>query len=102
DRKPHQRDILPLRKIISDETLLRYNGMLVDVFTLLTEARQRMLSTIKAIEAKRDFWIARTGLQVAIVGGGGGASQAEEKSRAASVANTGADSLTGNSNGARP
>ena len=67
----YQREILPLRKIISDETLLRYNGMLIDVFTLLAEARQRILSTVKAIEAKRDFWIAKTDLQVAIVGGGG-------------------------------
>src|SRR5262249_47527186 len=34
----YQRKILPLRKVISDETLLRYNGMLIDVFTLLNEA----------------------------------------------------------------
>src|SRR5205807_6129199 len=66
----YQREILPLRKIISDETLLRYNGMLIDVFTLLAEARQRILSTVTAIKAKRDFWIAKTDLQVAIVGGG--------------------------------
>lgn len=66
----YQRKILPLRKIISDETLLRYNAMLIDVFTVLAEARQRILAAIAAIEAKRDFWIAKTDLQVAIVGGG--------------------------------
>jgi outer membrane protein TolC len=66
----YQRQILPLRQIISDETLLRYNAMLIDVFTLLIEARQRILATTKAIEAKRDFWIAKTDLQAAIVGGG--------------------------------
>ena len=39
----HYRDeVVPLRKIISDETLLRYNAMLIDVFALLTEARQRI------------------------------------------------------------
>jgi len=65
----YERKILPLRKIISDETLLRYNGMLVDVFTLLAEARQRILSSIAAIEAKRNFWIAKANLQAAIIGG---------------------------------
>ena len=35
----YQREVLPLRKIISDETLLRYNAMQIDVFALLTEAR---------------------------------------------------------------
>jgi hypothetical protein len=44
--------------------------MLIDVFTLLDEARRRILATTAAIEAKRDFWIAKTGLQVAIAGGG--------------------------------
>jgi outer membrane protein TolC len=66
----YQRQILPLRQIISDETLLRYNAMLIDVFTLLSEARQRILATTAAIEAKRDFWIAKANLQAAIVGGG--------------------------------
>jgi hypothetical protein len=58
-----------LRQIISDETLLRYNAMLIDLFPLLEEARRRILATIAAIEAKRDFWIAKTGLQVEIAGG---------------------------------
>ena len=31
----YQREVLPLRKIISDETLLRYNAMQIDVFALL-------------------------------------------------------------------
>ena len=33
----YQREVLPLRKIISDETLLRYNAMQIDVFALLTK-----------------------------------------------------------------
>jgi outer membrane protein TolC len=66
----YQREILPLRKIISDESLRRYNAMLIDVFALLAEARQRIIATIAAIEAKRDFWIAKTDLRAAIVGGG--------------------------------
>lgn len=66
----YQREVLPLRKIISDETLLRYNGMLIDVFALLAEARQRIAATTTAIEAKRDFWLAATNLNTAVVGGG--------------------------------
>ncbi|MGH6839627.1 MAG: TolC family protein [Methylocella sp.] len=86
----YQREILPLRKIISDETLLRYNAMLIDVFTVLAEARQRILATIAAIEAKRDFWIANTDLQVAIVGGGG-ARPMDEKSKTRTIAGAGGD-----------
>src|SRR5215216_6468149 len=66
----YQREVLPLRKIISDETLLRYNAMLIDVFSLLAEARQRIAATTAAIDAQRDFWLATTELGVAIAGGG--------------------------------
>lgn len=67
----YQREVLPLRKIISDETLLRYNAMLIDVFSLLAEARQRIAATMTAIEAKRDFWLATVDLKAAVAGGGG-------------------------------
>jgi outer membrane protein TolC len=66
----YQREVLPLRKIISDETLLRYNAMQIDVFALLAEARQRIASTAAAIEAERDFWLADANLSAAIAGGG--------------------------------
>jgi outer membrane protein TolC len=66
----YQREVLPLRKNISDETLLRYNAMLIDVFALLAEARQRIAATITAIEAKRDFWLATVDLKAAVAGGG--------------------------------
>lgn len=67
----YRSEVLPLRKIISDETLLRYNAMQIDVFALLTEARQRIAATNQAIEAQRDFWLASVDLGVAVVGGGG-------------------------------
>jgi outer membrane protein TolC len=66
----YQREVLPLRKIISDETLLRYNAMLIDVFSLLAEARLRIAATTTAIEAKRRFWLATVDLKAATVGGG--------------------------------
>jgi len=65
----YQRDILPLRRTIADETQLRYGAMQIDEFTLLTEARQRINSTIAAVEAKRDFWLADADLLAAVVGG---------------------------------
>jgi outer membrane protein TolC len=61
---------LPLRQTISDEILLRYGAMQLDVFTLLTEARQRVAVNIAGIQAQRDFWLARTDLDAAIAGGG--------------------------------
>jgi outer membrane protein TolC len=65
----YQREILPLRKIITDESLRRYNAMLIDVFPLLAEVRQRISATIAAIEAKRDFWLASADLRAAVIGG---------------------------------
>jgi outer membrane protein TolC len=66
----YQRDVLPLRKVISEETLLRYNAMQIDVFSLLAESRERIASTIAAIEAQRDFWLADSNLKAAALGGG--------------------------------
>jgi outer membrane protein TolC len=68
----YHRDVLPLRKIISDEMLLRYNAMQVDVFALLAEARQRIASNTAAIAADRDFWLAEADLRAVIAGGSGG------------------------------
>ena len=66
----YQKEILPLREIISEQTMLNYNGMLMDLFALLTDARARVAANVQAIEAKRDFWLAKVDLHVAIVGGG--------------------------------
>jgi outer membrane protein TolC len=61
---------LPLRQTISDEVSLRYGAMQLDVFKLLTEARQRVAVNVAGIQAQRDFWLARTDLDAAIAGGG--------------------------------
>jgi outer membrane protein TolC len=72
----HYRDeVVPLRKTISEEVLLRYNGMLVGVLDLLDDAREQTTTVNAAIEAQRDFWLADTDLQAAIVGTGGSALQ---------------------------
>jgi outer membrane protein TolC len=67
----YQREVLPLRKIITDEMQLRFGSMQDDVFALLTEARQRIASRRAAIEAKREFWLAQSELKTAVNGGGG-------------------------------
>jgi len=67
----HYRDhVVPQRKIISDEVLLRYNGMLASVFELLADAREQLNSVNESIDAQRDFWIAETQLQAAQHGAG--------------------------------
>jgi outer membrane protein TolC len=70
----HYRDeIVPLKKRISDEQMLRYNGMLISVFELLADAREQVASVNAAIEAQRDFWIADSALQAALTGSGSAA-----------------------------
>jgi outer membrane protein TolC len=66
--------VLPLRKQIQDEALLQYSGMLVDVTSLITDVRARILAQAQAIDARRDFWIADAELKAALAGGGGGTS----------------------------
>jgi outer membrane protein TolC len=62
--------ILPLRQTITEETMLRYGAMQIDVFALLTEARQRVAVNIAAIEVHREFWLASANLAAAMNGGG--------------------------------
>jgi outer membrane protein TolC len=65
----HYRDeIVPLRKRIADENLLRYNGMLIGVFELLADARSQIASVNSYIEALRDFWLAQADLDMALIG----------------------------------
>ena len=65
----HLRDeVVPLKQRISEENLLRYNGMLIGVFELLADARSQIASVNATIEAQRDFWLADAELQMALVG----------------------------------
>jgi outer membrane protein TolC len=86
----HYRDeVVPLRKIISDEMILRYGAMQIDVFALLAEARQRINSSVSAIEARREFWLAHTDLSVAVVGGGPSGTNEASRTMAAGGAEPG-------------
>jgi outer membrane protein TolC len=70
DLAKHYRDeIVPLRKRISEQVLLRYNGMLISVFELLADSREQVAAANGYIDSLRDFWIAESELQMAMTGG---------------------------------
>ena len=68
-----QTEVLPLRRFVQEETVLRYNGMLASVWELLAEARLAAQAVATATQAQRDFWLAETDLQLALTGTSPGA-----------------------------
>lgn len=69
DVAKHYRDeVLPLRRVISEENLLRYNGMLIGVFELLADTRDQIDTVSAAINAQQDFWLTNAALQAAVIG----------------------------------
>jgi outer membrane protein TolC len=67
--KHYREEVVPLRKQISDEMVLRYNGMLASVFELLLDAREQVGAVAAYIEALREHWLADADLQRALNGG---------------------------------
>ena len=69
DLARHYRDeVVPLRKRISEEVLLRYNGMLMSVFELLADSREQVAAANGYIESLREFWLVESDLQMALTG----------------------------------
>jgi outer membrane protein TolC len=69
DLARHYRDeIVPLRKTISEENQLRYNGMLIGVFELLADSRDQIATVNASLNALQQFWLAEAGLMSSIVG----------------------------------
>lgn len=66
--KRYRDEIVPLRKKIAEENMLRYNGMLISVFELLADAREQVGAVIAYIEALHDFWLSEGDLQAAFNG----------------------------------
>ena len=65
----YYRDVLlPLQQTILDETLLRYNGMLLGIYDLLLAKQGQLNSARDYIMASRDYWIARAELERAVGG----------------------------------
>lgn len=69
DLARHYRDeIVPLRKTMAEENVLRYNGMLIGVFELLADNRDQINSVITAINAYQQFWLADAALAASMTG----------------------------------
>jgi outer membrane protein TolC len=66
--KHYQTEVVPLRKLISEENLLRYNGMIIGVFELLADARDQVATIMSAIRSKEQFWLADAALLSSIAG----------------------------------
>jgi cobalt-zinc-cadmium efflux system outer membrane protein len=60
--------MVPLRQQITAETLLQYNAMQVGVFDLLLAKQQEIDADGRALEALRDYWIARANLELMLKG----------------------------------
>lgn len=82
----YQREIIPLRKIITEEMQLRFSSMQVDIFALLTEARQRLAALRGAIDARQRFFLAQADLQTAVNGGGSPAAGSDNPTTIAAAA----------------
>jgi len=82
-------EVLPLRRKVNEEMVLRYNGMLASVWELLGETRASMLAVNAGIEAQRDFWIADTDLQLVLTGSSPGGMSALQTASAAEAPATG-------------
>lgn len=86
----HYRDeIVPLRKRIAEENLLRYNGMLISTFELLADARDQVAAVNNYIGALRDYWVAETDLQMALSVRSPGATRAATAAMPAAGSGTG-------------
>jgi outer membrane protein TolC len=90
DLARHYRDeVVPLRKRISEQNLLRYNGMLASVFDLLADSRDQVASVTAAVEALRDHWLAEARLQTALTARSPGAASGRGTAAALPAAQAG-------------
>jgi outer membrane protein TolC len=66
--KQQRDEVLPLRKAIAQENLLRYNASQISIFELLSAAREQAGGFDGYIQRLRDFWIAKSQLDAALLG----------------------------------
>lgn len=85
----YRNNVLPLRNAIEEQSLLTYNGMITSTFELIADTREKIDSTILAVNAKRDFWLAEANLAPVIYGGSTGAASAETEVASAEEAASG-------------
>jgi cobalt-zinc-cadmium efflux system outer membrane protein len=75
----HQQVLLPQNERLLGETLLHYNAMQAGNFELLLAKQREETEEKAAIEALRDYWIARVRLQTALGGAFAPAAQTPPK-----------------------
>ena len=85
----YREEVVPLRRRISEEALLRYNGMLMSVFELLADSRDQVGAVNAYIDTLRDFWLAESDLQMALTAGSPGGMPALSSPKAAAAAGGG-------------
>jgi len=76
----YERTVLPRAESITELTLQQYNAMLVGTYQLLETRTDQIDSRREYVEALRDYWVARSELELAV----GGRIPAREHGRAAS------------------
>ncbi|HMO19112.1 MAG TPA: TolC family protein [Oligoflexia bacterium] len=64
----YQREVLPLKAKILEQTQLQYNGMFMSVFQLLQTKRDQIEAGKNFIDSLKDYWLARTELELAVGG----------------------------------
>jgi outer membrane protein TolC len=60
--------VVPLRQTVAEQNLLRYNASLISIFELLADAREQIASVDDYIASLRDFWLAKSRLDAALLG----------------------------------
>jgi outer membrane protein TolC len=85
----YRNNVLPLRSAIEQQSMLNYNGMITSTFELISDTRDKITSTILAVNAKRDFWLAEANLAPVIYGGSTGSAAAESEVASAEEAPAG-------------
>jgi outer membrane protein TolC len=85
----YRNSVLPLRSAIEEQSQLTYNGMITSAFELIADTREKIDSTILAVNAKRDFWLAEANLAPVIYGGSTGSTSAETEVASAEEAESG-------------
>lgn len=64
-----QHTVSTLQSALTQETQLRYNGMLQNTWELLASARDRLHTLNAAVQARRDFWLTHADWQALLAGG---------------------------------
>jgi outer membrane protein TolC len=66
--RQHRDEVLPLRQTLLQENLLRYNASQIGIFELLSGAREQAAAFDGYVQRLRDFWIAQSQLDAALLG----------------------------------